>query len=241
MNSIKKNGIARLRANKDWSYQNLADAVSDANDGLETSKVQMMRLEKGIRKLSPEWIERLAKAFEVTNIEVLEDTPEYPNTPPGSASFPVIGYVQAGAWQSALEIPAEDQEHIALPVAGFPLKDRCFVLEVKGNSMNKAAIPEGAYLLCINLHDFPRDLRSGDRVITHRHNEAGEMEATVKELEIREDGAHWLWPRSDDPAHQAPIQIPPIDEQPQDLPSPQADEIYIPAVAVGVFHTFLDL
>jgi hypothetical protein len=61
----------------------------------------------------------------------------------------------------------------------------------------------GSVVVWVDMLDF-RPARSGDHVIVYSHARDGRIEATVKEYRLQ-DGREWLWPRSDDPAHQLPI------------------------------------
>src|SRR6185437_6658274 len=47
---------------------------------------------------------------------------------------------------------------------------------------------------------------NGDHVIVARRNRDGLFEASLKEYVLNDDGSRWLWPRSTDPEHQAPLQ-----------------------------------
>lgn len=50
-----------------------------------------------------------------------------------------------------------------------------------------------------------RKPKSGDRVVVQRVSTDGLYEVTLKEYVVDENGKTWLWPRSTDPDHQAPI------------------------------------
>lgn len=58
--------IVRLRAERDWSRPDLAKAVKP-----KTSPQQIERLEKGERKLTIEWVERIAAAFNISPAELM--------------------------------------------------------------------------------------------------------------------------------------------------------------------------
>lgn len=148
---------------------------------------------------------------------------------------PLKGYVQAGVWMDAFELPPEDQELYPAPIGAKSYRDKAFWLKVRGDSMNLANMPDGALLLCLRLHDYieVRDVVSGDKVIAHREGPAG-VEATVKELEVRPDGSHWLWPRSDNPEHQMPIKMPPVSEW-----EDGHGEVSVDAVVIGQMSIYL--
>lgn len=117
----------------------------------------------------------------------------------------VRGAVQAGHWAEAAEWPQDEWETVTLPRPnGYK---SYFGLKVKGPSMNKE-YPEGTILVCVPIWDYRQAVESGDHVIVHRHDGGGLSEATVKELVIDEDGRYWLWPRSNHPEHQQPMEVP---------------------------------
>lgn len=155
-------------------------------------------------------LDKLAAALGTSTAKLLGERTSLPSN---TRIMRMVGNVQAGVWQEAFELPYDDQEPVAVPVGGLPMTDRMYLLKVKGDSMNLAQMPEGTMLICLDFHDFLnlRDVQTGDMVIAHREGAAG-IEATVKQLEIRKDGSHWLWPRSDNPEHQTPIRVPPASE-----------------------------
>lgn len=115
----------------------------------------------------------------------------------------VIGAVEAGVWRPAAEWPEDDfyevywvpkQEFIGIPTFG---------LEVHGPSMDRI-YPEGSIVVCVRLAHINREPRSGERVVVYSRRPDGFLEATLKEY-VKENGTIWLWPRSTNPHHQAPI------------------------------------
>lgn len=65
--------------------------------------------------------------------------------------------------------------------------------------------PEGSIVVWVDQLDF-RPAAHEDHVIVYSYAKDDAIEATVKELRIV-DGKSWLWPRSSDPAHQAPVDL----------------------------------
>jgi hypothetical protein len=121
---------------------------------------------------------------------------------------PLVGVLQAGNWREAVEIPEDDQRMIEAPIPsvidGVPtsrLELQAF--EVAGTSMN-LVYPEGTTVYAASTMSY-REPEHGDRVIVIRKDKHGLVEATLKELVIEDDGKKWLWPRSHDPEHQAPL------------------------------------
>jgi hypothetical protein len=83
--------------------------------------------------------------------------------------------------------------------------------------------PEGSIVIWVDVLSF-RPARDLDHVIVYAHAKDDGVEATVKELRIVE-GKYWLWPRSSDPAHQAPIDV--------DNPGDHIQSIEIKGIVIG--------
>ena len=146
-------------------------------------------------------------------------------------SLPVRGVVQAGHWAEAAEAPPDEWERVPIPrPEGYRT---LFGLKVRGSSMNRE-YPEGTILVCVPFLDYPARIGNGDHVIVHRHAPNGLTEATVKELGVDSQGRYWLWPKSDNPEHQAPIALP---ATPQDaIDHAGDDDIRVVAVVVADYR-----
>lgn len=138
--------------------------------------------------------------------------------------FWVRGAVAAGVFASAYEWPESEWEpysggvHIEVP------EGRRFGLRVEGDSMN-LIYPPGTILDCVAI-DFAPDLASGQRVIVERRRGA-EVEATVKEYVVGDDGREWLVPRSTNPELVPILAAAPVNG---------IDEVRIVAVVVGSYR-----
>ena len=117
----------------------------------------------------------------------------------------VVGAVQAGVWREALEWPEGDRYAIStLASTRFPGLPR-FALEVRGDSMNRT-VRNGWIIFCVR----PTALltpKAGDLVVVETRAGTGDMEATLKRLDLR-DGVWWLLPESDNPEY-SPIRLGP--------------------------------
>ncbi|HZH27891.1 MAG TPA: XRE family transcriptional regulator [Azospirillaceae bacterium] len=136
----------------------------------------------------------------------------------------VMGAVQAGLWQEAVEWEASDW--YALTVMDDPRYTTIprFGLEVRGNSMNRL-YPHGTVLVCVKFSDLAREPKPGEKVICLRRSVTAEFEATVKEYQRDEKGRHVLWPRSTEPEFQQPIVL-----DDEILPLATGDEV-LPTIA----------
>ena len=120
----------------------------------------------------------------------------------------VVGFVQAGFFREALDIPFDDRSKVM--IKNIPGAKNLFGLEVRGDSMNKE-FNHGDVLICQSLHDFCGPVEDEMFVVVERRHE-GLIEATVKQLEIRKDGQYWLHPRSDNPEFTEAHRVPPQSE-----------------------------
>lgn len=138
----------------------------------------------------------------------------------------VVGAVQAGRWVEAVRWPYVDQYTIQSPVddryPGIPREG----LEVRGPSMN-LLYPEGTVVIVVSLIAIDRDPTPGQKVVVQRRRRDGTVEATVKEFQKDEAGKVWLWPRSNHPEHQQPIDL---------TPSGEIEEIQITSLVVGSYR-----
>lgn len=201
------NRIRRLRESRGMNQTQLAEAAS-------VSQATVSRWEKGASPTG-EHIQTLAKIFNKSVDELCGLQPIALGL-----QLRVVGCVEAGVFRESNEFPESDIYEISMPTPRNPPQGKVFGLEVRGTSMNQF-YSEDSILACVRLTDMRRDLRDGDHVIVYRKRD-GEYEATCKELRMA-DGKPWLWPRSNDPQHQAPIQI------------NDGDEIEIYAVVIGAY------
>ena len=64
MDKKNKNALYQIREQRGLTQKDIAEAVG-------TTANQISRLESGVRKLSPEWIDRLSKVLNCTKAELL--------------------------------------------------------------------------------------------------------------------------------------------------------------------------
>lgn len=124
--------------------------------------------------------------------------------PPSPTSIWVVGKIEAGAFQDALEWDQSRWYPVDVPVPER-FRKRARALEVRGPSMNKE-YPEGSVVVWVKTLDF-RPARHEDHVVVYAHAHDDGIEATVKELRVDDDGRQWLWPLSWHPEHQVPVEI----------------------------------
>lgn len=149
---------------------------------------------------------KLARTAEVPIWRISGDMPE----PPSPTSIWVVGYVEAGSFREAVEWDRSRWYSVDVPVPDR-FRRVAKALEIRGFSMDLEYRP-GSIVIWVDFLDY-RPPRHEDHVIVYSHRTDGQIEATIKELRVDDDGRRWLWPRSTKPEHQLPIdpESPPTD------------------------------
>lgn len=186
---MMENRLAYYRKKKELTQEELADFV-------DTSKVQISRLENGQRQLTPKWMARLAPHLDCLPEQLISS--ENGVIPTGHISVPIKGYVQAGQFGEANELSLGDEDVL---LYASPKHKNAHCLVVKGDSMN-LRYQEGTKLICVPYFGTPGEIEPKRAVIVEAICEADEKEITVKEFYIDENGTHWLIPRSTNPTYQ---------------------------------------
>lgn len=171
--------------------------------------------------LDPRTYAKLARTAEVPVHRLTGDMPE----PPSPTSVWVVGTVEAGAFKEAVEWDRSRWFAVDVPVPER-FRRKAKALEVAGHSMN-LEYRQGSIVIWVDFLDY-RPPRHEDHVIVYAHARDGTVESTVKELRVDDDGRRWLWPRSDRPEHQAPINI--------DAPPEGVDSIEIKGIVIGDYR-----
>lgn len=113
------NKLKALREERGWTHEKAAEEMG-------VSRSQFIKLERGERRLTIQYINQAAKAFSVRPSDVIEDMED--NT------VPLMGYIGAGAeiLPEMEQVPPEGLDQVHVP---FPLPDDMIALEVRGDSM----------------------------------------------------------------------------------------------------------
>lgn len=116
-----------------------------------------------------------------------------------------IGYVQAGVWTEAAELPRDEWTPVNYPINDNLKGRKIFALGVKGNSMNKIFPPDRTTLICLDIADYcdmvPEGIQNGDFIVAQRISTDGKYEATVKKYNRLDDNTVVLEAMSDDPRY----------------------------------------
>jgi SOS-response transcriptional repressor LexA len=128
----------------------------------------------------------------------------------GIIRFPIIGKVEANTWRPDVKYDSEDPKYIEIPNDNIYPGIKKFGLDVVGESMNEI-FPHGCEVLCIDIFDLPEGHASpealdGKYVVVRRTNELSLVETTLKKYVLK-DGSAELWPESNHPDFQEPIEL----------------------------------
>ena len=186
--------LRKLMKEKGITHQQLGEAI-----GLSSSAVSMMV--SGGRKPSYKSLEAICKKLDTTPTFLMDGKSE-------TNTIPVIGYVQAGLWQEALQWDQSDFKPIYMPTDERFKGKRIYALEIRGDSMN-LIYPQGSCVVCISAEDYYDcigEIESGKKVVVRRVNPMdGSIEATVKQY-IKDDTGTYLRPQTTNPIFK-PIRI----------------------------------
>jgi len=185
--------IRQYRKSKDMTQGELAKKLSVAQ--ATVSKWEADQDTPGGTRL-----QMLAGALDVDTADLLGFGA--PDSLPGRR-VRVIGALQAGAFEETIEFPYDDQYDVAVALdedlAGLPVQG----FEIRGDSMN-LCYPEGSKVYVAPVRSLAGAPVSGDHVMVMRRQADGTVEGTVKEY-VSDATGKWLWPRSNSPLHQAPV------------------------------------
>lgn len=159
------------------------------------------RWTKGDRDMSTPDIKKFCEICKISPDYLLSNTRE-------TNTIPVIGYVQAGLWQEALQWDQSDFKPVYMPTEERFKGKRVYALEIRGDSMN-LIYPQGSCVVCVSAEDYfdcIGEIESGKKVVVRRVNPMdGTIEATVKQY-IKDDTGIYLKPQSTNPIFK-PIRI----------------------------------
>src|SRR5690606_38702988 len=131
-------------------------------------------------------------------------------------------------WKDVSIIADDYYVHEEIPVIENPRYAgyQQYALLVEGNSINRK-IRDGEYAICVSWGDLGADLKNGQFVHVER-TRGGLQEVTIKKVVIV-NGRVSLYPDSDDPRFQDPIELGHEDED---------TEVTIRGLVIGTFRHF---
>lgn len=210
--------IGLLITQKNLNYRSISKMLGRADSYIQqyiTRGYPQVLKEKDRKKLS-EILE--VPEQELTNIDI---TPKFSPT----TIIYKVGYVQAGKFNEACQLPESEWETIPYPINDNYKKANVFALGVRGDSMNLVFPPEKTTLICCPLADWleanPETDIEGKYIIAYRRTPDGLCEATVKKYTKIDDSTIILVAESTNP------EIKPI------VLHPDSNEYEIYAVVIG--------
>lgn len=220
--SVDQAAAARLReAREKAGFEGPADAARYFGWSEHTYKSH----ENGNRGIRLPAARKYAQAFKTTAVWILHGQDVGRTLPdrPQVAAIPVIGIASAGVFRTIEWEPEVGTVIPAIPKPGVEL-DAQYAVRVDGPSVNRR-IPDGMFAICVRYDAYPGEPAHGQLVHVIRER-AGLREHTIKELRYERAG-RVLWPCSDHPDHQEPINI----EAPED-----DTVVHIAGVVIGKFE-----
>ena len=145
----------------------------------------------------------------------------------------IMGELGAGAWRAINAWEAKDRYVISVPRFD-EIYQSAYGLLVNDDHADQL-YPEGSVVFVVNIEEADISLKSNDIVICQRVDATGDIEQTIKELVIADDGSDWLWPRSSNPKHQQPI--PYAGDGAQDALSTSGVSVRIGGLVIGALVT----
>lgn len=161
--------------------------------GIASSTLTRFMRKRNDDLLKPATIKKIEKEFGGADGSVL--TPVH-----NLSTVDVIGVVEAGSWREA-QSGHKPMYSVSIPPNVAP-GVATYGLEIRGQSMNKR-YPHGTVVIVVKAIETGREPREDERVIVERTRN-GLVEATCK---VYRGGK--LWPDSDHPDHQKPLEIAP--------------------------------
>lgn len=174
-----QNRIREIRLAKKMTLQEVADRTN-----LTTDPAQIQKLEKGLRSLTPKWLNALSRALDVAPYELLpQEWQPKPNLAPISDSnlirVPIIGAAQDGVWQQNLTFLVNSQKGLndsIHPNTRFVYTNRSetysdkdlFCVEVTDDSF-MPFYPKGTVIVCVTKKAFG-SIENGKRVVCSKIN-----------------------------------------------------------------------
>lgn len=202
------NRLRELRESNGWTIEQAAQRFGLSRSGY-------LKIERGDRRLTKQYIRAAAATYGVDPAEVIADSLATTLGPAVARTGnvpPFGGFPQAGSWAAVDEYFQQDVYDVPEFVLRQPAyaKVRQYAYQVRGNSMNQVGIEDGMWVVAADALEFVdayRETESGDLVVVERTRFQGaKHELTIKEVRYYRDRME-LHPRSSDPSFK-PIVVP---------------------------------
>ena len=148
-------------------------------------------------------LETYSKLAAAANVPPWQIDSSIVTIPAGGSLTAVVGSV-SDDWKEDFREPADQWQLLTVPLP-IQYAETGFALRIVDRSM-ESVFPFNSLIFCIDLNDTARQPRNGDRVIAQRTNADGLIQTFCRELRFL-GKQQWLWPVSEDAAHQEPLLI----------------------------------
>lgn len=180
------NRIRELNKERGWDYDLLAEKLG-------THPKTIGKLARGDAELTLTWMQRLARAYGIKPVEIIEK----PTTAAGLRNVQVTGTVQAGSWADSHTFDPQDQTAVTVPNHPDYRNLDLYARRIEGESMNRV-YAAGSIVVLSRLLQRPGEILVGKRY--HVRRTRGDLtEETIKTLVRASNGEYWLQPESDSP------------------------------------------
>lgn len=176
---------------------------------LGIGQAQISRLLQGKRRLKHWEIIKVADYLQepppdiYRSVDANQSQPNLLAREPLTVNYAAVrGECAGGRWLE-YEVGDDTYETVPLVPTKFVRLEQ-FAYRIRGNSMDKAKILDGDYVICVPYFDARASLTDGDIVVVERRR-AGLYERTCKRLELRPEGVAALISQSSDPKNAEPL------------------------------------
>ncbi len=157
------------------------------------------------KSLTRDTLEALARVLPGTTPAMLAGEAKFVETPLTPIRTILVRMeARAGLMRLEADLPLKMQFEAAAPMLPGQGPTGAFGVIVRTPGA-ELLYPADTVLICVPMDRFDKELASHNKVIVERVID-GKVEITVRELIVGEKA--YLWPRSTDPEHQAPIPMP---------------------------------
>lgn len=215
--------------------KDLGKTQKELAEFLRVAPPHLSAIFKGIRRIQPEEIAPMARFLQFDTVKFIEyistqqGAHELINTAPIKSIYK-IGYVQAGKFNEACQLPESEWETVPFAANDDYKTAHLFALGVRGDSMNLTFPAERTTLICCPLSDWltinPETSLEGKYIIAYCRRPDGTCEATVKKYTKIDDQTIILVAESSNP------EIKPI------ILRPDNNQYEIAAVVIGDMRVY---
>ena len=191
----RPNRIRELSRARKLTYQALGKLLDPP-----AHEVTIAKLATGKQRLTQEWMNRLAKAFNVTPAEIIQAAGT------GLRVVKVVGAIEAGEWSAKSQKHFESYD-INIPDNPNFRQITLYAAELRDDSMNQRYRNGSIIIFSTIAGTSPSEIREGWRYHVRKTRADGSVEETIQTLTKDATGQWWLKPESGSPEFQQWTQL----------------------------------